>query len=147
MSIRRTTLGVLTILALTASFAHAATDAERCVAIKLKAMGKKASADIICHAKAVKQETFADPDCLARSQAKFDHVFEMADANGGCPRPGDASSMQGYVDDFVTNVTAREAVTPCLGSGSSCGIGFGFCCPGLSCQPFDPMLPFFYYCR
>ena len=147
MSIRRTTLGILTILALTSSLAHAATDAERCVAIKLKAMGKKASSDINCHAKAVKQETFADPDCLAKSQMKFDRVFEMADANGGCPRPGDAASMQGYVNSFVNNATAREATTPCVESGGSCFIGGGICCPGLSCRPLDPMFPLFYYCQ
>ena len=135
MSIRGTTLGILTIVALTAWLAQAATDAERCVAVKLKAMGKKASADINCHAKAVKQETFADPDCLARSQAKFDRVFEMADAKGGCPISGDASSMQSYVDDFVANATAHQSTVPCVGSGGSCGIFGGTCCPGLSCQP------------
>ncbi len=90
--------------------AHAAlTPAQKCTVAKQKAAGKKAAGKITCHTK-VKLAAAADPACLQKAEDKFDKAFVKAEKPGACQVIGDAASVEGQVDTFVSALV--QALNP-----------------------------------
>lgn len=130
-----TVLRVFTLALCIAAVARAETAGEKCAIAKLKAAAKKASAKVACHTKAIKNGDLVDSDCLMTAEEKFNAAFAKAQDKGGCLFSGDTSIVEGYVDDFVSQVVAAEP--GCFLSGSFCDFGApeSGCCAGLSCGP------------
>ncbi len=80
--------------------------ANACSAAKIKAAGLKAKVALVCHGKAAKQGTTADPDCLANAQAKLDSGFARAESAGGCLTTGDDAAVSAQIDQLVSDVVA-----------------------------------------
>jgi hypothetical protein len=107
----RTLAALVVSLAVAASVALAGpTPAQKCTAAKLKATGKKASAKLKCHEKAVLKGLAVDPACLAKAEEKFTDAFAKAEAKGGCLTNGDAASIEALVDTFVDDTV--DALEP-----------------------------------
>src|SRR3990172_76970 len=62
--------------------------ANACSAAKIKAAGLEAKVALVCHGKAAKLGTTAEPDCLAGAQTKLDSGFARAESAGGCLTTG-----------------------------------------------------------
>jgi hypothetical protein len=98
-------------LAVAASVAQAGpTPAQKCTAAKLKATGKKASAKLKCHERAVLKGLAVDAACLTKAEEKFAEAFTKAEAKSGCVTPGDAGSIETLVDTFVDDTV--DALEP-----------------------------------
>lgn len=75
-------------------------DCSKCVSGKLKAIGKKASAKLRCHAQVAKTgDSSGLADCLAKAEGKFSTAFGKA---GECGSP--EASCESRVDYCVTQV-------------------------------------------
>jgi hypothetical protein len=75
-----------------------------CGGSKMKAAGKAWGAKAKCHAKGLAATTNADPDCLAKAQAKYDSAFSSLDDGGDCVVTGDAPAIAAKIDDNVDDV-------------------------------------------
>ena len=82
------------------------TPDQKCTASKLKATGKRAAADLKCHAKATKKNLGVDPSCTGKADDKFTAAFGKADAKGGCPGAADPNAIADMSDMFVADVVA-----------------------------------------
>src|SRR5262245_59534751 len=81
---------------------HAAgTPALICAGAKLKATGKAASAQAVCHAKAAQKGVAVDQACLAKAGMKLVDAFASAEEKGGCASIGDAGTIEPLVDSSV----------------------------------------------
>lgn len=89
--------------------AHAATDAEKCRAAKIKAAGKKVSARANCYAKAALQSESVDPACLQKAEDKFVAAYQKAEDKGGCTTLGDVGSIETKVDTCLADVVGDLA--------------------------------------
>ena len=74
-------------------------DGGKCAAAKRKAAGKKASAKLLCDAKAAKTGGSADP-CLGKAETTFAAAFEKAEAKGGCVPTGDEDAIEQAADEL-----------------------------------------------
>src|SRR5262249_41662346 len=82
-----------------------ATEAgQKCAASKLDATGKKANAELKCHAKAAGGGLAVDTACLDKAEAKFTTSFAKAEAKGGCATVDDDGAVELMVDEFVDGV-------------------------------------------
>jgi len=101
------------VAAVAAALADGGTDdGRRCAAAKLKATGKKASAKLGCHARAVGKVETVDAGCLGKAEAKFGSAFAGADGRYLCAAEGDADAIEtGQVDPLVADVVAAEPPT------------------------------------
>ncbi|HXJ32878.1 MAG TPA: hypothetical protein VMS22_02475 [Candidatus Eisenbacteria bacterium] len=108
-----------------------ATPADTCAAAKLTAAGKKVVAKLACWGKAVKSGLVADDACLAKAEQKFTTAFAAAEAKGGCRTIGDATQVEGHVDDLVAMLVADEP-GDCGETGDACDPAA--CCPELVCD-------------
>jgi len=91
------------------------TSASSCTSKKLKAAGKKAFKKSNCFAKAVKKGEQVDIACLCGEDSKLSDAFTSAEDSADCiSGAGDASSIGGIVDAFVTDLDAEltSVVTP-----------------------------------
>ena len=79
-------------------------DEAKCVASKLKAAGKLAQKQLICHSKASKKGLAVDAACLTKAGDGFSSSFAKAESKGGCLTTGDASVVERLVDGS-TNIT------------------------------------------
>jgi plastocyanin len=83
----------------------------KCASSKRKAAGKKASAKLLCHAKAAQKEVPIDPACLDKAEDAFGKAFAKAEAKGGCVAVGDAANVELVVDGVVGQVLALLTAT------------------------------------
>src|SRR5262245_47258093 len=84
--------------------------ASKCSSKELAAAGKKASAKIRCHSKAVGKGNGSKlPGCLAVAEAAFSKAYAKATAAGGCLEPVSATPVEGKVDAFVADLRATIA--------------------------------------
>ena len=78
--------------------AGTATPAQKCLAAKHQAVGKKMACRLGCTAKAIlKGLAVSDPtvvSCLSACGTTFSAAITKADQRGGCPTPGDAGSRR-----------------------------------------------------
>jgi len=99
----------------------APTPEQRCRAAKLKAAGKKAKAQLACHAKAFLSAVptpATDPECLQKAEEKFTAAFTRAEAKGPCF--GDPITVEAQVDAFATEVACRPPGSICSLSSECC---------------------------
>ena len=101
-SMRTLSVGLLSILLLASAASAAPSDADRCVAAKLNASGKRFASIAKCRAKAVLTGTPVDADCLAKAEQKFFDAFTKAEASGACAVTGDATTVDTYLGDCST---------------------------------------------
>src|SRR5262245_22231061 len=81
---------------------HAAgTPAQVCAGTKLKATGKAAGAQVVCHAKATQKGIAVDLACLVNADTKLAGAFAKAEEKGGCASIGDAGTIGGLLDSSV----------------------------------------------
>jgi hypothetical protein len=83
--------------------------AVKCESIKLRAVGKKAGADLKCHSKAQKKGLPVDAACLTKAAGKFQSSFTKAEKTVACAEPGDAATISPLVDAFVSDTVAALA--------------------------------------
>jgi hypothetical protein len=109
------------------------TTPSKCTAAKFKAAGKKGACKLGCSAKAALTGLpLSDPTVMASLTAcsmKFSAGFTAAEKKGDCRTTGDAGTIEGEVDAFVTDVTSelpamRLRVTTVVGTTSCGGVGF-----------------------
>jgi hypothetical protein len=106
-------MAVLIVLAVSAGLIHAAaTPAQKCAASKVKAVSKKASAQLKCISKALGKGVAVDPACLASASAKYTTAVGKADSKGGCALTGDGNSLEGLVDNDSNAIVAMTTTTP-----------------------------------
>jgi hypothetical protein len=101
------------IAAMASALAGGATDdGRRCVAVKLKATGKKASSKLGCHARAVSKIVAVDAACLDKAEATFESAFTGADGRYACATEGDAGTIEtAHVDPLVAAIVAAVPAT------------------------------------
>lgn len=58
---------------------HAATSEQKCTIAKLKAAGKRTSAKLVCHQKALAVNSSADPACLRKAETAFLKTIEQTE--------------------------------------------------------------------
>jgi len=121
-------LVLVAVLLLLATPLSAADPAGRCTSSKLKAIAKKTSAKLKCHATAAKTGAAVEAACLAKAEEKFSDAWTRAEARGGCATTGEEAIFESRVDDYVTDVV--ETLRAC---GSVAGICGGICPSGLRC--------------
>ncbi|HSV06969.1 MAG TPA: hypothetical protein VLI07_10670 [Candidatus Binatus sp.] len=112
---RRALVAVL-ILAATRSAAEAAR--EPCLALKTKAAGTDAAAQLRCEARAARRLTAVDSGCLARADANLRAAFAGAARGGGCGPGGGATSVAAVVDAFASAVV--RSLPPGVHGGPRC---------------------------
>jgi hypothetical protein len=119
---------VLLGMCLVAIRATAAEDpAARCAADKIKAVAKKTSAKLKCHA--ASKSPSVESKCLAKAAEKFSTTWTRIEARGGCTVTGDEQAVESKVDDYVTDVVTSVS-RACGDLGGVCG---GGCPTGLRC--------------
>src|SRR5262245_13270153 len=103
-NIKRTALAVvLGGVVLWAGVASAVTTpGQKCSQSKRKAAGKKTSAKLTCHAKAITKGIAVDSTCLAKAEVKFSNSIAKAEAKGGCATDalaigGDIPGLEGFI--------------------------------------------------
>jgi hypothetical protein len=101
------TLGVLTVLALTAGTAGALS---KCQGSKIKAVGKKAGCLLGLESKEASTGSVPLPDKVAKCKTKLSQTFAKADAGNDCATAGDATPLESKVDAFVVDVDGELAV-------------------------------------
>src|SRR5262245_27889619 len=79
----------------------AGTPAQICAGAKLKATGKAAGAQVVCHAKATQKGIAVDPRCLLKADTRLANAFAKAEEKGGCGSMGDAGTIDALVDSSV----------------------------------------------
>jgi len=94
-------LGVLVFASLVV--ARAAEAQGKCQSLKFKAAGIVAKMKAICHSRAAKAGSAADPACLASADAKLARRWAAAEVEGGCVTTGDQAD-------------AVSATNQCLGA-------------------------------
>lgn len=112
MNIRRV-LAVLLAALVAAVAGEAAADAavDRCGASKSRAAAKLAKGLFACHASALRAGEVADPDCIAKAEARIALSFDRAEAIGGCVTTDDEAAAGLAVE------TARAAIDALLAPG------------------------------
>ena len=103
--VRRGAAAVASLVLVVVAFSPA--EARKCASAKLKAAGKRAAAEIVCHAKAVTKGGAVDPACLAKASAGFTGAFAKAEGKGDCVVIGDANAVGTKVATTVAQVAAR----------------------------------------
>jgi hypothetical protein len=89
---------------------NGSTAASKCTGKELAAAGKKASAKLKCHSKAVaKNDTTKLTDCLGAAETKFSSAYGKAIAAGDCINSTDAGTVEGKVNTFVDDVKGTLA--------------------------------------
>ena len=89
--------------------------ANKCQGAKIKLAGKKAVCLLGLEAKAAAKGNFLeplDPSKVATCQDKLSSGFGKLEAKGDCATTGDAGTIEGKVDAFVTDVSS-ELACPC----------------------------------
>jgi hypothetical protein len=81
----------------------AATRAEKCAAVELKAAGKKVDAKLRCQEKALTQGKAVTSACLAGANARFAVGFAKVEARG-CATADDLAEIEDRVDRFVAGL-------------------------------------------
>jgi hypothetical protein len=87
--------------------------ADRCVAAKLRAAGKKAADKLRCHARAATRDSSVDAVCLARAEARFTLAVAKADRLGPCA--GTTDPIETLVDACVDALVSNAPSTPSTG--------------------------------
>src|SRR5262245_10353608 len=79
------------------------TPATKCLSAKLKAVGKKAAANLACEAKAAQKLKAVDSACLGKADTGFATAFSKAEtqAKGACATTGDAGALEATVNALV----------------------------------------------
>ena len=94
--------------------AGTATPAQKCLAAKHQAVGKKMACRLGCTAKAIlKGLAVSDPtvvSCLSACGTTFSAAFTKAEQRGGCPTTtmGDAGRLEGLIDTALTALPLDE---------------------------------------
>ncbi len=88
---------------LTAFLGAIAGDA-KCAALKMTAVGKKASAKATCQKKAFLKGATVDSACIAAAEGKFNTAVGKADGSGTCT--GAATGLEGLVDACLTSLVS-----------------------------------------
>jgi hypothetical protein len=102
--------------------------AGRCTANKLKAVAKKTSAKLRCHAAAASEGTSVEASCLTKAEEKFSATWARIEARGGCSTAGDEGTFESKVDTYVNDV-----VTTLRTCGKVAGVCGGECPTGQFC--------------
>lgn len=79
------------------------TAAKECASAKLKATGKASSGSLRCDAKAVVSGSL-DVACISKIEARYGHLWDAAEARGGCALTRDKSTITAEVDGFVNDM-------------------------------------------
>ena len=107
--------------------AAAAIPAARCVAAKIRAVGKAVFDKAKCHQRAVAAGTAVDPACLAKAETRLAAAVSKADVLGPCA--GTAAEFAGdvvqCVASFVTTTTPTSSTT-----STTIAAGVESCCYG-----------------
>jgi hypothetical protein len=78
-----------------------------CDAVKLTALGRKASQNLLCQAKAAGRGRLLDPNCRVDATATLANGFEKAVKKGDCLTSfGDASTLGGLLDRYAARFDA-----------------------------------------
>jgi len=77
--------------------------AKKCAASKLRAVGRKSSTQLKCHAKVATSGSL-DPSCISRAEASYNQKWDRAEAKGGCATSNDKAAIETRVDAFVRDV-------------------------------------------
>jgi hypothetical protein len=86
----------------------------KCIAMKTKAAGKKASCKLQVFANAASKGLPLDTPKLAKCSAKFSSASTKADGGSDCgSAAGDADTIEGKVDAFVTDANAELTAQRC----------------------------------
>ena len=103
----------------------AGTPAQKCNVAKNKAAAKKIGAKLKCWQKALATgAASADPACLMAAETKFTTAIGKIDAKGGCVHTGDASTIEGFADQCVSNIVALTSATvACQTANLTCMCG------------------------
>ena len=96
----------LSLLAPVRAVDAAATRAEKCAAVELKAAGKKAAAKLRCYEKAFTQGKPVTSACLAGADARFAVAFANVVARG-CATADDLAEIEDRVDGFIAGLLHR----------------------------------------
>ena len=104
---RTGTLAALVVVAtgLTGAPALSAPDpAAKCAATKVEVQGRRATQELVCHAKAVRRAEALDPACVARAQARLVSAYERP---GDCLDPSHVGAAELRVGAFVGHVVTE----------------------------------------
>ena len=108
--IRKSTMAatIQAVLLATAAAASAASPADVCAALKLRASGDFANRQFNCHARAMLNGTDVDQQCLDDAAARFQRLMDVIGSRPGCP----GSDVDGVMLDIeaVTKATADSFV-------------------------------------
>jgi len=100
-------LGAVLLAAAIAASAPAISPTEKCAGAKERAVGRRIKNRIACNARAIAHFTPVDPNCVARTEAKFATAFAQADAKGPCP--GTAEEVEPLIDDCLRTLIGDVA--------------------------------------
>jgi hypothetical protein len=100
-------IGVIVMALALVANANSAHAQNKCLGAKLKAIGKKESAKVVCYAKAAARNDYSGlSQCLAKAEAKFVVAFAKADAAGG-PCLGDTDTCECIVDGCIKGIRGQ----------------------------------------
>jgi hypothetical protein len=85
------------------AFATPSNAQSKCDAAKLTALGKRASQDLLCQAKAAGKGEGLAPSCRLKAGAKLAKSFERADQKGDCSL-GDSATLGGLLDRYTAQL-------------------------------------------
>lgn len=96
--------------------AAAADPARTCGKKKLAAAGKRIADELKCDATAAGKGIAVDAACVAKAELKLATAFAKAEAKGGCPTLGDASTIESFADECTA--TVRQALGAAMGKNA-----------------------------
>ncbi len=107
-------LSLVVVVGITFQPATALDPAPKCEAAKLKASAKKAKCVAHVSSKAIRKSEAADAAKLGKCSTKFNDKFvrSEAKASGACPTNGDASSIEGLIDNCIDGLIADLGGVP-----------------------------------